>query len=120
MNFENCARERIAGYIRSFIALGLDLPAQLINAMGNEGTAEFRFDEIAYAVSPKRLEQSWKNFKEQIEWSEEFVGITLGENAFRLGQSDIDAASDNGSYVRNLPNPVPLALYTTSEGVTPK
>ena len=86
-------RERIADYIRSFIASGLDLPTQLINTLGNEGAAEFRFDEIAYAVSPKRLEQSWKDFKEQMEWSEEFVGITLGEDETSSSAEFVDYGS---------------------------
>jgi hypothetical protein len=93
-------RERIAGYIRSFIALGLDLPAQLINALGNEGAAEFRFDEIAYAASPKRLEQSWKDFKEQMDWSEEFVGITLGENETSSSAEYVDYGSISSARLR--------------------
>lgn len=86
-------RERIAGYIRSFSALGLDLPSQLINALENEGSVEFPFDEVAYAVSPKRLEQSWKDFKEQMEWSEEFVGITLGEDEMSISAEFVDYSS---------------------------
>jgi len=61
--------------------------------LGNEGKVEFRFDEIAYAVSPKRLEQSWKDFKEQMEWSEEFIGITLGEDETSSSAEFVDYGS---------------------------
>jgi len=86
-------RKRIASYIKSFGASGVKLPTSIINAAPNEGAAEFQFDEIAYAVSPKRLEQSWKDFKDQMEWSEEFVGITLGEGATSGDAEFIDYGS---------------------------
>jgi hypothetical protein len=94
---EEWKMERIASYIKSFITSGVDLPTQLINAMGNEGAVEFRFDEVAYAVSPKRLEQSWKDFKEQMEWSEEFVGITLGEDETSSAAESVDYGSISSS-----------------------
>ncbi len=86
-------RKRISSYVKSFIASGVKLPVSIINAVGNEGAAEFQFDEIAYAVSPKRFEQSWKDFKEQMEWSEEFVGITLGADETSSAAEFIDYGS---------------------------
>jgi hypothetical protein len=92
---------RIAEYLRSFIASGLDLPAQLIDAGPNEGAAEFRFDEIAYAVSPKRLEQSWKDFKEQMDWSEQFVAITPGEGETSSSAEFVDYGSISSARLRD-------------------
>lgn len=86
-------RKRIAGYIKSFVASGVNLPASVINAAPNEGAAEFQFDEIAYAVSPKRLEHSWKDFKDQMEWGEGFMGITLGEDETSSDAEFIDYGS---------------------------
>lgn len=86
-------KDRIASYIRSFVTSGVKLPTTIINTVGDEGTSVFQFNEIAYAVSPKRLEQSWRDFKEQMEWSEEFVGITLGEDATSSAAESVDYGS---------------------------
>ncbi len=92
-------RERMASYIKSFVTSGVKLPASIIHAVeavggvGNEEGSEFQFDEIAYAVSPKRLAQSWRDFKEQMEWSEKFVGITLGEDETSSAAEFIDYSS---------------------------
>jgi hypothetical protein len=92
-------RERTASYIRSFVTSGVKLPASIINAVGDEGTSVLQFNEIAYAVSPKRLEQSWKDFKEQMEWSEEFVGISLGEDETSSAAEFIDYGSISSARV---------------------
>ncbi|MCI0659790.1 MAG: hypothetical protein L0220_01820 [Acidobacteria bacterium] len=86
-------RERTASYIKSFVTAGVKLPTSIINAVGYEGAHIFPFNEIAYAVSSKRLEQSWKDFKEQMEWSEDFVGITLGEDDISSSAEFIDYGS---------------------------
>lgn len=86
-------RKRIAGYIRSFVTAAVEIPASITNAASNEGAEEFPFDEIAYAVSPTRLEQSWKDFKDQMEWGAEFVGITLGADETSSAVEFIDYSS---------------------------
>jgi hypothetical protein len=93
--------ERITSYIRSFITSGLELPAQLINTAQNEGTEELQFDEIAYAVSPKRLERSWKDFKEQMDLGEEFVAITLGEDETSSSPEFVDYGSISSARLRD-------------------
>lgn len=86
-------RERIIGYLRSFAAAGVNLPVSIINVAEGEGAPEFQFNEIAYAVSPKRLEQSWKDFREQVEWSEKFVGILTGEDETSITAEFVDYGS---------------------------
>lgn len=91
-------RERIIGYLRSFVAAGVSLPASIINQVGGEGTPVagtpvVPFNEIAYAVSPRRLEQSWKDFKEQMEWSERFIGISTGEDDASITAEFVDFGS---------------------------
>jgi hypothetical protein len=61
--------------------------------MPKEGAEELRFDEIAYAVSPRRLEQSWKDFKEEMDWTEEFVSIIPGEDETSSSAEFIDYGS---------------------------
>jgi hypothetical protein len=79
----------------------LDLPSQLINAAPDEGAEELRFDEIAYAVSTRRLEQSWKDFKEQMDWSEEFIAITPGEDEPSSSAEFIDYGSISSARLRD-------------------
>lgn len=69
---------RLLGYLCSFRAVGVPLPSDLCRSLGRiteQDIPSFQFDEVAYAVSSKRLEQSWKDLKEAMEWSDRFVGI---------------------------------------------
>ncbi|HEY8461582.1 MAG TPA: hypothetical protein VIM99_14430 [Blastocatellia bacterium] len=93
--------ERIAGYIKSFVASGLELPAQLISAALDEDAEELRFDEVAYAVSPRRLEQSWKDFKEEMDWTEKFVAITPGEDEASGSAEFVDYSSISSARLRD-------------------
>lgn len=86
-------RARLAGYIKSFVASGIKLPISIINIVEERSASASQFNEIAYAVSPRRLEQSWKDFKDQMEWSEEFVGITMGEDETSSAAEFIDYGS---------------------------
>lgn len=70
-------RARLAQYLASFAAAGLVLP---INFHCTTTLPLLPFHEVAYAVAPKRLEQSWRAFKEQWEWSEDFIGIVMDES----------------------------------------
>jgi len=47
------------------IAAGVPLPETIGAALGDEGEPHFAFNEIAFAVAPKRLEWSWSDFKKQ-------------------------------------------------------
>ena len=79
---EGWKRARLLGYLRSFQAVGVYLPPDLcrtVAAAAEQEVPVFLFDEIAYAVSGRRMEQSWKDFKEEMEWSDRFVGIITGE-----------------------------------------
>lgn len=73
-------RTRITHYLHSFVAVGLSLPAEIQGLAHHVDLPPLPFHEIAYAITPKRLEQSWRDFKEQWEWSEEFIGILTEES----------------------------------------
>lgn len=71
-------RSRILGYLSSFRSVGVDLPSALCLSLDkNEDHVipSFQFDEVAYAVSSTRMEQSWKDFKDIMEWSDRFVSL---------------------------------------------
>lgn len=79
---ESWKRARLLGYLFSFCSVDVHLPSDLcqsLERMENHDIPSFQFDEIAYAVSGKRMEQSWKDFKEAMEWSDRFVGIFTEE-----------------------------------------
>jgi hypothetical protein len=73
-------KERLTDYLRSFVAIGVNLPAPIMNKVEAGNTPVLPFNEIAYAVTPKRLEQSWQDFKEQMEWSDRFLGLVTEED----------------------------------------
>jgi hypothetical protein len=82
-------RLRLLGYLVSFRAVGVDLPAELcrtLDRIDDPNIPNFPFDEIAYAVSSTRMEQSWKDFKEAMEWSDRFVGIITEEEGGRAAE----------------------------------
>jgi hypothetical protein len=58
-------RKHIADQLRSLIAAGVPLPETVVTALGDEGAPCFAFNEIAFAVAPKRLAWSWSDFKKK-------------------------------------------------------
>jgi hypothetical protein len=64
------------------ITAGVPLPETVVAALGDEGEPCFAFNEIAFAVAPKRLEWSWSDFKKQQGYGQEFLCITeVGDEA---------------------------------------
>lgn len=74
-------RNKVAQLLKSMIACDLPLPAQTVARLSNGGEEAYRFDEVAYAVAPTRLQRSWKTFKEQQELDSSFLCITDEANA---------------------------------------
>jgi hypothetical protein len=68
-------RKHIADHLRSMIAAGVPLPETIGAALGDQGEPLFAFNEIAFAIAPKRLEWSWSDFKKQQGYGQEFVCI---------------------------------------------
>ena len=58
-------KKHIADQLRSMSVAGVPLPETVVAALGNEGESCFAFNEIAFAVTPKRLEWSWNDFKKR-------------------------------------------------------
>ena len=68
-------RQYIADHLRSMIAAGVPLPETIGTALGNAGSPRFAFNEIAFAVAPKRLTWTWCDFKKQQGYDQNFVCI---------------------------------------------
>lgn len=66
---------RLTDHLRSLLAAGLTLSPEIVKTLAERGSPDFKYDERAYAASPKRLKQSWKDFKEKQEYGLEFLGI---------------------------------------------
>lgn len=86
-------RQRIADELRSMIAVGIPLPNYVLEILGNDGKAVFEFNEIAYAIAPKRLELSWGDFKHDQEIDDRFVCITDSEEDTGVGAESVDYGS---------------------------
>jgi len=69
------------------IAAGVPLPEAVVIALGDAGEPCFAFNEIAFAVAPKRLEWSWSDFKKQQGYGQEFLCIVeTGDEAGVSGE----------------------------------
>jgi hypothetical protein len=66
---------RLVDHLRSLLAAEIPLPPEIVEMLAERGSPDFRYDERAYAASPKRLELSWKDFKAKQEYGLEFLGI---------------------------------------------
>src|SRR5262245_54060397 len=66
---------RLADHLRSLLAAGILLPPKIVEMLAERGSTDFKYDERAYAATPRRLERSWKDFKEKQEYGFEFLGI---------------------------------------------
>ena len=80
-------RKHIADQLRSMIAAGVPLPEMVVTALGDAGEPCFAFNEIAFAIAPKRLEWSWSDFKKQQGYGQEFLCIVeTGDEAGVSGE----------------------------------
>lgn len=68
-------RKRVADLLCSMRAAGVRLPDSISKLVLSEGTVRFKFSELDFATSPRRLEKSWTNFKRMQKLSVQFVGI---------------------------------------------
>jgi hypothetical protein len=55
----------VADHLRSFLVYRIPLPPEIVETLGDEGRPDKHFDEIAFALTPKRLELSWEDFKKR-------------------------------------------------------
>jgi hypothetical protein len=69
-------REIAIRLLKSMIACDIPLPAQIVTRLSDGGEETYRFDEVAFAVAPIRLQRSWKKFKDQQELDSSFLCIT--------------------------------------------
>jgi hypothetical protein len=77
---EQWKQQRMARYLKSLTAIGIALPAQLVANVAVENSL-FEFHEIKFAVAQKRLEYSWKDFKEDHEQGSAFLCIDDSEES---------------------------------------
>jgi hypothetical protein len=83
-------RKHIADQLRSMIAAGVPLPETVVTALGDEGEPCFAFNEIAFAVAPKRLAWSWSDFKKQQGYGQEFLGIAEAGDEAGVSAEGVD------------------------------
>jgi hypothetical protein len=83
-------RKHIADQLRSMIAAGVPLPETVVTALGDEGEPCFAFNEIAFAVAPKRLEWSWSDFKKQQGYGQEFLCIAEAGDEADISAEGVD------------------------------
>ena len=83
-------RKHIADQLRSMITAGVPLPETVVTALDDEGAPCFAFNEIAFAVAPKRLEWSWSNFKKQQGYGQEFLCIAEARDEAGVSAEGVD------------------------------
>jgi hypothetical protein len=83
-------RQRVINLLKSMIACDIPLPLGTVTILGDRGEAAYPFDEVAYAAAPKRLQQSWKDFKRQQELDANFLCMT--------DEADAGVASEGFDY----------------------
>jgi hypothetical protein len=83
-------RKHVADQLRSMIAAGVPLPETVVTALGDEGEPCFAFNEIAFAVAPKRLEWSWSDFKKQQGYGQEFLCIAEAGDEAGISAEGVD------------------------------
>src|SRR5262245_10184578 len=85
---------RLADHLRSLLAAEIPLPPAIVKTLAERGLPDFRYDERAYAASPRRLELSWKDFKEKQGYAPKFHEIEEDEVGDRVaGESASYGAS---------------------------
>lgn len=61
----NWKREWVSNMLRSMDAKDIELPRSTIESLGGDGRPVYEFNEIAYAVAPKRILNAWRSFKRE-------------------------------------------------------
>ena len=72
------------------IAAGVPLPETIVTALGDTGELCFAFNEIAFAVAPKRLEWSWSDFKKQQGYGQELLCIPEADDEGGISAEGVD------------------------------
>jgi hypothetical protein len=83
-------RKHIADQLRSMSAARVPLPETIVTALGDEGEPCFAFNEIAFAIAPKRLAWSWSDFKKQQGYGQNFVCIAEAEDGAGIAAEGVD------------------------------
>jgi hypothetical protein len=83
-------RKHVADQLRSMSVAGVPLPETVSTALGDEGEPCFAFNEIAFAVAPKRLEWSWSDFKRQQGYGQEFLCIAEAGDEAGVSAEGVD------------------------------
>jgi hypothetical protein len=83
-------KKHIADQLRSMSVAGVPLPETVVAALGNEGESCFAFNEIAFAVTPKRLEWSWNDFKKRQGYGQEFLCIAEAGDEAGISAEGVD------------------------------
>ena len=83
-------RKHIADQLRSMITAGVPLPETVVTALDDEGEPCFAFNEIAFAVAPKRLTWTWSDFKKQQGYGQNFVCIADAEDGAGIAAEGVD------------------------------
>ncbi|MCW5968647.1 MAG: hypothetical protein KIT57_09045 [Blastocatellales bacterium] len=83
-------RSWVVNHLRSFVAAGIPLPESLVYTLGDEGESRFEYNEIAFAVAPLRLKQSWIDFKKNQDYARRFLSISEETNAAGTAEEGVD------------------------------
>jgi hypothetical protein len=86
-------RQYVADLLRSMVAAGVPLPETTAITLGDAGQPCFAFNEIAFAVAPKRLEWSWSDFKKQQGYGREFLCIREARDETGIAAEGVDYGS---------------------------
>lgn len=68
-------RKWLADTLQSLLDAGVPLPASVMTKLGDEGEANYEFNEIKYALKAQRLEWSWEDFKKKQNLSAKLVQL---------------------------------------------
>jgi len=86
-------RARIARLSSSMIAAGIPLPRPAGLAVTEEVEEIYPFDEIAFATSNKRIEQSWWDFKKQQDLDAYYLTIVDSDQRTEVDSEGVDYGS---------------------------
>ncbi len=67
--------ERLTNHLRSLLTAGIPLPPKIVETLAERGSPKYGYNERAYASAPKRLQQSWNDFKKKQEYDLKFLAI---------------------------------------------
>lgn len=99
-------RGRVADWLRSMLKAGVALPPETLAALGDDGEAQFAFNEVAMATGRGTLEKCWSTIKKRLKLDADVVSIDESE----AGQSAASEGANYGFLLRS-----GLALQTLPE-----